>query len=222
MNAQIRWYHDGAAHRVAVLPELPGSRAACEARSSSVSAQMPVVRFERQDAASGRWTPFDPNPASAAFASAAAAMGSRDWNELLSLFPARVRNFLSFFLYERLEALAVVTRCPELVPELEAAPALTAFVAAHVPLRGSDGPSWNELNAVYQNGGVYALLEWLGLPSCRQTLAVLRRMDDPELPRSLVAPIRSALWEPETLCQLVHSDSISEKDLAQFRHPLAA
>lgn len=209
MNAQIRWYHDGVPHRAALLPEPSGSFAPVS----------PIV-FERQ--VDGRWTSFDPDPADPCFASAAAATGTAEWLDFLSLLPSPARRFLSFFHYERLEALAVVTRCPALLPELEAVPALTAFAAAHTFLRGSDGPRWNELNAAYENGGVYAVLEWLGLPACRQTLSVLSRVDDPELPRSLIAPLRSALWEPETLCQLDHADTITEKDLAMFRHPLAA
>ncbi|MGH7995285.1 MAG: hypothetical protein ACREFX_02930 [Opitutaceae bacterium] len=215
MNAQIRWYHDGAPHRAIVLPEPHRSPPA-----RTAGQEPPAVQFETQ--VDGRWEAYDPDPASESFASAAAAGDTNQWRELLSLLPSSFRRFLTFFLYERLEALAVLTRCPRLLPELEAVPALTVFLAAHVRLRGSEGPRWNEIGAAYDNGGIFGLLEWLGLPACRQTLSILARIDDPELPRSLVAPLRAALWEPETLCELDHADCIREKDLARFRAPLAA
>jgi hypothetical protein len=214
MNSEITWYHDGDQHRAVVLSECPRARRAPDPEATA------LVRFEKRSG--DRWVPYDPDPASEVFASAATASDSRAWDDFLGLLPAPARRFLAFFIYERLEALAVATRCPDLLPELEAVPALTAFLAAHVRLRGAEGPRWNEINAVYEHGGIHAVLEWLGLPSGRQTLSVLARLDDPEIPRSLVAPLRSALWEPETVGQLARVDTITGQDLAQFRHPLAA
>jgi hypothetical protein len=224
MNSEITWYNDGTLHRAVVLPELPRSGPTrlvpADGLPPGGSVPLPAIQFQFQ--AEESWVPYDPDPASASFASAAARSEGGEWNGFLSLLPAPFRRFLGLFKYERLEALSVLIRCPGLLPELESVPALTVFLAAHGPLRGTGGPRWDEINAVYEHGGIFALLEWLGLPACRQTLSILSRVADPEIPQSLLAPVRAALWEPETLCQLGHVDSISEKDLARFRHPLAA
>src|SRR5436190_23897984 len=96
-------------------------------------------------------------------------------------------------------ALQVMARCPDLLPTLAEAPALTPFVAAHLSLRGRENYAWAEISVVFQREGVFGLLQWLGLPSSWQTLTILQNIADPDLPRRLLEPLRRALWEPEAI-----------------------
>ena len=101
-------------------------------------------------------------------------------------------------------------------------PALTAFVAAHERLRGADAPRWRELTAVHERAGLFGVLEWLGLPASRQTVTVLQNVLDPDLPHRLLEPLRSVLWEPETVLVLQRTRGLTDRQLARFCHPLAA
>ena len=111
-------------------------------------------------------------------------------------------------------ALAVIVHCPGLFETLVETPALTAFLAAHQGLRGGHHSGWSEIEAVYERGGVFGLLQWLGLPASRQTLAILRNIADPDLPRRLLEPLRSALWEPEVIWALSHELALTDEEMA--------
>jgi hypothetical protein len=121
-----------------------------------------------------------------------------------------------------MEALQVAARCPALLGTLTEVPALTAFVSSHAGLRGTGSPAWGELNAVYERNGPFGVLEWLGLPASRQTLAILQHIAQPDLPKRWLAPLRTQLWEPQTIFALQRSPAITEPQLARYCHPLAA
>src|SRR5690606_21748464 len=124
--------------------------------------------------------------------------------------------------FGRLAALRVITCCPSLLADLGETPALTAFVAAHATLRGAAVSRWDEITVHHERGGVFGLLEWLGLPATRETLAALRNLIDPDVPRRLPGPLRPSLWAPATLAALQRAPAISDRQLADFCHPLAA
>jgi hypothetical protein len=196
---ELLWSHCGIPHRVTAVP---------------------AVRFERRPGE--RWIPYSPTPSDDSFASAAAALSAAAWDRFLEYLPAPQREFVRQFDLGRLAALAVITECPALFDDLATTPALTPFVAAHDYLRGVETPQWSELAAVHERSGVYGLLEWLGLPASRQTLAIFGRVADPGLPKRLLEPIRAALWEPENLWRLQRSPSLTERELASAIHALAA
>jgi len=200
--SEVTWHHNGIPHRV------------------RIASSADLVAFERQ--MDGHWESFSPDPMSECFVSAAMVLSDEVWSEFARQLPAHVQDYLSLFKFERLEALAVVSQSPELLADLDQYPALTGFLAAHVTLRGTWGARWTEISAVYGRAGLFGVLEWLGLPASQQTLAVLGRIVDPELPRYLLSPIRAALWEPESLFLLQRSESLTEQDLATRCHPLAA
>lgn len=185
----LTWSHYGELHRVTPWPE---------------------VRFERlygQD-----WLPI--NPDSELLAAASIACRTRDWRPYLDFVPAEIRAFLESFGFARMEALQVVARCPGLASALIETPALTAFVAAHVSLRGTANPCWSEIEAVHERSGVFGVLEWLGLPASRQTLNILRHLESPDLPRRFLEPLRTQLWEPRTIFALQRMPAITDRDLA--------
>jgi hypothetical protein len=99
---------------------------------------------------------------------------------------------------------------------------LTAFIANHASLRGLTRPCWEELCAIHERSGVFGLLEWLGLPASRQTLAVLRQIGIPDLPRRFLEPIRSLLWEPAAILGLKTHPITTDQQLARFCHARAA
>jgi len=200
--SEVTWYHDGVAHRV------------------RIASSTDLVAFEF--ATEEGWKAFAPEPMSECFVSAGLTLTDEAWAAFVAQLPHAVQDYLSFFKFERLEALAVVSQSPELLAELDSCPALTLFLAAHVALRGTGVPRWAEISAVYLRGGLYAVLEWLGLPASAQTMAVLSRINDPEIPRYLLSPIRTALWEPESLFLLQRSEVLTQEDLATRCHPLAA
>ena len=200
--SEVTWFHDGVAHRV------------------RIASSADLVAFEC--ATEEGWKAFAPEPMSECFVSAGLTLTDEVWAAFAGQLPPAVQDYLSLFKFERLEALAVVSQSPELLAELDRCPALTLFLAAHVALRGTQVPRWAEISAVYLRGGVYAVLEWLGLPASPQTMAVLTRIVDPEIPRYLLSPIRAALWEPESLFRLQRADALTEQDLATRCHPLAA
>lgn len=178
----------------------------------------PEVKLERLLGDS--WVAAEPTED--VLASAAQSCGPREWKPYLEFVPAEARAFLARFTFARMPALVVVSRCPGLLAELIDTPALTMFLAAHVDLRGTPGPRWSEINVVHEREGVFGVLEWLGLPSSRQTLAILRHVAAPDLARKLLEPLRSALWDPETMWELLHSENLTDARIQAACHALAA
>jgi len=193
----LTWSHIGIAYRVTPWPE---------------------ARFERRYGE--EWIPA--TVSEGAMASAAQSCGASEWKPYLEFVPAEVRLLLEQFSYTRMEVLQVVARGPSLLSALAGTPALAAFLAAHVSLRGTEQPSWREINAVHERGGVFAVLEWLGLPASRQTLAILRSITEPDLPKRFLEPLRSMLWEPQAIFALQRVPAIDDRQLARFCHALAA
>ena len=194
----LHWIHDGVRHRVTVWPE---------------------VRFEREDSP-GEWVAGEIEEG--AFASTALGVSAAQWRRYLEFVPAAERAFLSRFGFGRMAALHVLVRCPELLAELNEVPALTAFLGVHLSLRGGDQPCWAEISAVFERDGIFGLLQWLGLPASRQTLTIMQNIADPDLPRSLLEPLRAALWEPEAIWALSHTTHLTDERLAATCHALAA
>ncbi len=193
----LTWSHLGVAYRVTPWPE---------------------VQFER--CYGEEW--IATSPSEDVLASAAQTCGALEWRSYLEFIPADVREYLVQFSFTRMEALQVIARCPALLTELAATPALTAFVAAHESLRGTSRPGWDEINAVYERSSVFGLLEWLGLPASRQTLAILGNVVDPDVPKRFLDPLRTLLWEPRTLFALQQMPVITDRLLARACHALAA
>jgi len=162
------------------------------------------------------------SPTEEVLATAAQVLGPREWEPYLEFVPADVRAFLARFSFMRMEALQVVARCPALLATLAETPALTSFVSSHVGLRGTLAPCWEEINAVHERSGIFGVLEWLGLAASRQTLAILRNLVEPDLPKRFLAPLRTRLWEPRTIFALQRMPAITDRQLAHYCHPLAA
>lgn len=167
------------------------------------------------------WVSWQPDPSTAIFSSAADGISETRWSAFLEFVPTAERRLLEMFDVGRAGVLAVVAQCPELVAELLATPALAPFVAEHARLRGTE-TRWEEIAAVYSRGGVYALLEWLGLPASRQTLTILQKIAEPDLARRLLEPIRASLWEPETIWFLQHTPTLTERALTHHCDCVAA
>ena len=193
----LAWSHCGVAYRVTPWPE---------------------VRFERRYGED--WVGIA--PAVEALASAAQSCGPLAWRAYLEFAPAEVRAFLGGFSFARMEALQVVARCPELLATLAETPALTAFLAAHGTLRGTTGPGWAEVSAIFERSGVFGVMEWLGLPASRQTLAILHNIAEPDVPKRFLEPLRSMLWEPRSIFALQRVPAITDRFLARACHALAA
>ena len=198
LSPDLTWVHDGLRWRVTAWPE---------------------VMFLVEDAP-GRWSAAAPGEA--ALASAALGVSPARWRRYLEFVPADVAAFLGRFAFSRMPALFALTRVPELAGELMRTPSLVAFLVAHRDLRGGEGHAWGEISAVFEREAVFGLLQWLGLPASRQTLEILRRVADPDLPRRLLEPLRSALWEPEVLWSLGRGGIVSDEQLARACHALAA
>lgn len=194
---QLHWPHAGSLCRVGPWPE---------------------VEFERR--IRDVWFAYDPDED--AIAAAAAAIAPDAWKEYLDYVPPAERELLGRFRAGRIAALQVLARCPGLIPDLLDTPALVSFLAAHRSLRGDATARWGEINAVHERAGLFGLLEWLGLPASRQTLAILRRVANPDLPLRFLEPLRTSLWEPETLWDLQRRASLTVRFLQRFCHPLAA
>ncbi|HVS54324.1 MAG TPA: hypothetical protein VHD62_18355 [Opitutaceae bacterium] len=193
----LAWSHCGVSYRVTPWPE---------------------VRFEclyGED-----WIPT--SPTEDALASAAQTCGPLEWRPFLEFVPPAIRELLARFSFARMEALQVVARCPALLADLAATPALTAFVASHAHLRGTADSCWNEINAVHERSGIFGLLEWLGLPASPQTLAILQNIAEPDVPKRFLEPLRTMLWEPRTIFALQRTTTITDRQLARFCHALAA
>ena len=193
----LTWSHGGILHRVTHWPE---------------------VRFERLYGT--EWIALA--PAAESLATAAKTLTAADWSPYLEFVPVAVREFIAQFSFSRLEALQVAGRCPALLAELTETPALTAFVSAHVDLRGGAGPRWSEINAVHDRNGLYGVLEWLGLPASRSTLAILKNVVQPNLPRRFLEPLRQMLWQPQALASLQSAPALTDRQLSRYLHVLAA
>lgn len=178
------------------------------------------MNFFREGAAG--WEAWLPDPASSVFCSAADQISETRWRAFLEYAPVRVRTLVCLFEEGRAAALAVAAFCPGLVADLLATPALVPFLAEHTRLRGEAQPRWAEINAVHARGGLYGLLDWLGLPASRQSLGILQKIAMPDLARRLLEPIRTSLWEPETLWLLQQMPSLSERALAHHCECVAA
>ena len=197
MPIALTWSHSGVAYRVTPWPE---------------------VRFERLYGED--W--IEIAPSDDVLASAAMFCGPLDWKPYLEFVPANVREFLAQFTHSKMAALQVVARCPALLAPLAETPALTSFVAAHEALRGTSAPCWGEINVIHERNGVFGLLEWLGLAASRQTLAILHNIAQPDVPRRLLEPLRTMLWEPRTIFALQRMPAITDRLLARTCHALAA
>jgi hypothetical protein len=158
----------------------------------------------------------------AAFASAALGVTPKQWRRYLEFVSAADRDFLQQFQFGRMAALQVIMHCPALLEQLSELPALTPFLSCHVGLCGGELPRWSEITAVFERDGIYGLLQWLGMPASRQTIAILRNISDPDIPRRLLEPLRAALWEPEAIWTLLHAPSLTDERLAEACHALAA
>jgi hypothetical protein len=193
----LSWSHIGIAYRATAWPE---------------------TRFERLYG--DEWIPAAPSED--ALASAAQSLGPKEWRPYLEFVPATVRDFILRFSFGRMEALQVAVHCPALVSELMEIPALTSFLSAHAGLRGTAGPRWNEINAVYERSGAFGVLEWLGLPASPQTLNILRKVVAPDLPKRFLEPLRTLLWEPRSIFALQRNDELTDRQLENYCHALAA
>jgi hypothetical protein len=194
---QLTWSHLGHVYRITVWPEATLERLD---RESWVSASV------GEDA----------------FASGMLQVDAAAWRRYLEFVPGMERAFLEKFRYGRLAALLIVARCPQLLTDLDETPALVSFLAAHASLRGTDGPRWDEVAAVHERGGVFAVLEWLGLPASRETLLILRNLVDPDVPRRLLEPLRVLLWRPSATFILQRTPELTDRQLARYCHALAA
>ncbi len=194
---ELTWSHFGARWRATLWPD---------------------VRFERETPGNA-WMPDAPS--AEAVASGAVLLDDAGWRRYLEFVPAEVRAFLGRFHLGRLGALQVILRCPGLLPDLAATPALTAFLANHASLRGTP-PRWEEIAAIHDRNGIFGVLEWLGLPASRQTLGILQQITDPDVPRRLLEPLRTSLWEPEGIWLLARAGPMTDRQLASRCRALAA
>lgn len=193
----LAWSHSGVSYRVTPWPD---------------------VQFERLYG--DEW--IVTSPTEDVLASAAQSCGPREWQAYFEFVPAPVREYLAQFAFFRLEALRVVARCPALLPALAETPALTAYLASHVSLRGTAGTSWTEISAIHERSGIFGVLEWLGLPASPQTLGILQHLSEPDLARRFLEPLRTMLWEPRTIFALQRMPAITDRQLAGYCHALAA
>jgi hypothetical protein len=187
----MSWAHNGELHRVTPWPE---------------------VRFERLYG--DDWIAINPN--NELLEAASLACRNRDWRPYLEFVPTEVRTYLAGFSFNRMEALLVAARCTSLLPDLIETPAMTAFLADHVSLRGSANANWAEITAVHDRSGIYGVLEWLGLPASRQTVTILRHLESPDLPKRFLEPLRTQLWEPRTIVALQRMPAITDRHLASY------
>jgi hypothetical protein len=193
----LTWTHCGVQYRVSPWPEV---------RFESLYGDDWVVTSLTEDALSSASQTFLP----------------QDWSPYLEFTPADVRDFLQRFSFGRMDALQVIARCPMLLNTLCDTPALTSFLASHASLRGTAEACWAEIAAVFERNGIFGLLEWLGLPASRQTLAILGNVVEPDLPKRFLEPLRSLLWEPTAIFALQRMPAITDQMLAQTVHALAA
>jgi hypothetical protein len=195
--AHLSWFHYGTAFRATPWPSL---QIECETSRGWISIS-PTVDL---------------------YASAAATISTEEWNEYMDFVPYRIRNLVDLFKYGKLEALYVVNQCYKLIDDLEKTPALISFLAAHELLRGFTDPEWSEINAMYERAGIFGILEWLGLPASKQTLTILSHLISPDIPRRVLTPLRSHLWEPKVIFDLKDRNTISHSQIIEFNDQFAA
>lgn len=193
----LAWSYLGVSYRVAVWPEVALEKEVDGRR-------VPAVATED------------------VLASGMVEIEAAAWKRYLEFMPPAERAVVEKFRYGRLAALLLVARCPQLVADIDDTPALVAFLAAHAALRGTGGPRWDEVGAVHDRGGVFAVLEWLGLPASRDTLAILRNLIDPDVPRRLLEPLRALLWRPSAIFVLQRTPGMTDAQLARYCGALAA
>jgi hypothetical protein len=196
-SMDLTWSYLGVAYRVTVWPE---------------------VALEKD--VDGRWVPAVATEDT--LASGMVEIEAAAWKRYLEFMPTAERAVVEKFRYGRLAALLLVARCPQLVADIDETPALVAFLAAHAALRGTSGPRWDEVAAVHERGGLFAVLEWLGLPASRDTLVILRNLIDPDVPRRLLEPLRALLWRPSASLMLQRAQGMTDAQLAKFCCALAA
>jgi len=193
----LTWSHFGTLYRVTPWPE-----AGLERRNGD------------------RWEPVAVGEG--ILASGSVQLDAAAWRRYLDFVSPTERVFLERFRYGRIGALLIVACCPALLADLDETPALVPFLAAHDELRGSGELRWDEIAAVHERGGIFAVLEWLGLPASRDTLSILRNLIDPDVPRRLLEPLRALLWRPEATFVLQRMPALSDQQLARYCHALAA
>ncbi len=193
----LSWTHDGAAYQLTAWPEAQLER-----------------RYGNEWVAVGGAEP--------AARAAVTGVEPAAWRAYLEFVPVEVREFVGSFRANRISALQIAARCPDVVGALTETPALAGFVAAHAALRGAVTPRWSELNGVFERGGVFGLLDWLGLPASRQTIAILRQVVAPDMPERLLAPLRAMLWQPTGVFALAQLPPITDEQLAEACNALAA
>ena len=194
---ELHWSHLGIAHRVTAWPD---------------------VNMERSEG--GHWGATEVGED--ALAAGVIEVDASAWQRYLEFMPTAERCFVQRFRYGRLAALLMVARGPNLLADLDENPALIPFLAAHASLRGMESSHWAEVVAVHERGGIYAVLEWLGLPASRETFLILHNMLDPELPRRLLEPLRALLWRPMARFVLQRTPDITDRQLSYYCHELAA
>ena len=197
ISAELTWPHHGYTWRVTVWPE---------------------IQFQRRS--SDDWTVAVPDEE--VFASAAKHIRPEAWDKYMEYLPQELRTFLGRYRFTRISTLFLVTQCPSLLADLEDTPAVAAFLANHRFLRMADECRWSEIAAIYERNGIYGLMEWLGLPASRQTIAILRNIADPDVPKRLLDRIRELLWEPTAITALARCSAMSDRDLTRMCHALAA
>lgn len=194
---QLTWSHVGTLHRMTAWPE---------------------ANLERL--VGGHWV--ETAASEEVLASGMLQVDAAAWRRYLEFMPAAERAFVEKFRFGRLGAVLIVARCPQVLADLDETPALVSFLAAHASLRGTAGPHWDEVAAVHERGGVFGLLEWLGLPASRETLSILRNLVDPDVPRRLLEPLRALLWRPSAMFVLQRTPELTDQQLARYCHALAA
>ena len=194
---QLAWSHVGSLHRMTAWPEAKLERLVGEHwLETSAGEEMLASGMLQVDAAA--------------------------WRRYLEFMPAAERAFVEKFRFGRLGAVLIMARCPQLLADLDETPALVPFLVAHASLRGTAGPHWDEVAAVHERGGIFGLLEWLGLPASRDTLSILRNLVDPDVPRRLLEPLRALLWRPSASLVLQRTTELTDRQLARYCHALAA
>ncbi|GAB5561459.1 MAG: hypothetical protein SynsKO_31060 [Synoicihabitans sp.] len=165
------WHHLGRAYRVSIWPE---------------------VAFEKE-VSPGLWRTFTPDPRGDIFCAGAVMLDKRRWKAYLEFFPQSWQTLINRFSLHRLHALTALALCPALHEEFEDCPVLALLAASHAELRGS-APEWGELNAVGEMGSIYALLEWLGMPSTKEAFEQLQQIDL-DIPLRDLRRVREILWQ---------------------------
>jgi len=196
-SVDLAWSYLGVSYRVTVWPEVALERLVDDCWVSAVATEDTL-------------------------ASGMVEIEAAAWKRYLEFMPSAERVVVEKFRYGRLAALLILARCPELLADLDDTPALVAFLAAHAALRGTEGLHWDEVGAVHARGGVFAVLEWLGLPASRETLTILRNLIDPDVPRRLLEPLRALLWRPSANLMLQRAQGMTDAQLTKFCCALAA